>query len=304
VRYGTGFHRQFGCRGTTGRPISTDSVSSPVSTLSIITAVYNAQSTIAQTIDSVVTQKRNGLEHLLEHIIVDGLSTDGTLEVIEANEQPFTRVLSAKDNGIYDALNKGIRAATGDIIGFLHAGDVFAHSHVLRRVARVFQTHDVDCCYGDHEYVSRADPNRIVRYWKAGRYEDGIFRRGWMPPHPTFYARREVYDRLGLYDTSYTCAADYELMMRFLHKNGVSVAYIPEVLTRMRLGGVSNRSIRHIVRKTLEDLRAWRSNGLKGGGSAVLLKNVTKLPQFVLRDSASSPDDTRQVETWRPRKPR
>ena len=282
--------------------ISTDTCRNKLSfvKLSIITAVYNAERTIGHTMDSVAEQDAD----IFEHIIVDGLSTDKTLEVVEAKKKPFTKIVSEKDAGIYDALNKGIRAATGDVIGLIHADDFYPNKHVLSRVIDVFRKSHVDCCYGDHEYVQAGDVNRVVRYWKAGLYREGAFRRGWMPPHPTFYATREVYTRLGLYNTSFQCSGDYELMLRFLHKQGLSVAYIPAVLMRMRMGGESNRSLRKIAQKTMEDVRAWSTNHESGGVGAVLMKNVTKIPQAYLRQQTSDDRIDAGTQVWRPNKPR
>jgi glycosyltransferase len=268
--------------------------------LSIITAVYNAERTIGDTLDSVASQDAD----IFEHIIVDGLSTDRTLQVVEAKRRPFTRIVSERDAGIYDALNKGIRAATGDVIGFIHADDFYPDNHVLSRVMEAFEKSRVDCCYGDHEYVRAGDVRRVVRYWKAGLYREGAFRWGWMPPHPTFYATRDAYNRLGLYDTSFRCSGDYELMLRFMHKRGLSVAYIPAVLMRMRLGGESNRSLRKIARKTMEDVRAWSTNHESGGVAAVFMKNVTKLPQLFVRRRTVGNGAEIGTKIWRPTQPR
>ena len=271
-----------------------------INKLSIITAAYNAESTIGDTMDSVADQE--GV--CVEHIVVDGMSTDRTPAIVESRRTPDTVVIREQDTGIYDALNKGIRAATGDIIGILHADDTYANGKVLRTVAEVFEKYDVDCCYGDHEYVGASDSNKTVRYWKAGEYREHRFRWGWMPPHPAFYCRRDVFDRFGFYDTSYRIAADYDFMLRVMHLGQASVAYVPMVLSRMRVGGVSNRSLRTIAVKTREDLRVWRSNDLRGGGSAVLFKNLSKLPQFLRRNGPVQDESDLEVRTWRPRQPR
>jgi glycosyltransferase len=218
-----------------------------------------------------------------EHVVVDGLSKDRTLEVVRRKATEKTQVISEKDHGIYDALNKGIAHAQGDVIGFLHADDFYPDSQVLERVAHTFEDPQVDCCYGDHEYVRAEDSSRVVRYWRAGAYYPGIFLKGWMPPHTGFYARRSVYEKLGGFDTRLRIAADYEFMLRALHLHQHSVVYLPHVLTRMRVGGASNRSLKNILQKSREDLLAWKLNGLRGGYRAVALKNLSKLPQFFVR---------------------
>ena len=341
--------------------------------ISIITAVFNNAQHIGSCLESVRSQTWPGIEH----IIIDGGSTDGTLEVIKtgngsevigkrkntaegsevigltnevrgnrqevigSNHQspithdlsPVTRLISEPDNGIYDALNKGIRLATGDVIGFLHADDIYADETVIEKMAKAMAENNADSCYGDLEYVkdngnrsggtdkevkrSRGQEDRLtslqadkltgekdkrirgqessdrstqnselithnfktVRYWKSGPFEKGLFKKGWMPPHPTFFVRREVYRRLGAFDTGFRIAADYELMLRFLWKNDISTRYIPEVLIKMRTGGASNGSLRNILKKSAEDYRAMRMHGL-GGLATLVRKNISKIPQF------------------------
>lgn len=244
--------------------------------ITIITAVYNRAGTIGQALESVTAQSYVEVEHL----VVDGASTDGTLEEVQNRRHPGMRVISEPDEGIYDALNKGIAAATGDIIGLMHSDDFFAHDDVLRDVARTFEKTGADAVYGDLDYVSASDPDRIVRHWASGTYTRANLARGWMPPHPTLFVRREVFERYGAYDTSYRIAADYEAILRWFGKGGVVPAYLPEVLVKMRVGGESNRSIERIVRKSREDYRALQSNGI-GGVSALAWKNLSKLPQFL-----------------------
>jgi glycosyltransferase len=183
-------------------------------------------------------------------------------------------------------LNKGIRHASGDIIGFMHADDEFATSHSLARIASAFDDPAVDAVYGDLVYVNRADASRVVRYWRAGQYQRDQLTQGWMPPHPTFYVRAGVYSRFGTFDTRFRIAADYENMLRILWRGRVHAAYIPEVLVRMRMGGMSNLSVFNMLRKSREDYAAMRQNGI-GGLHALLLKNVTKLPQFVTKVAAA-----------------
>jgi glycosyltransferase involved in cell wall biosynthesis len=192
-------------------------------------------------------------------------------------------LVSEPDSGIYYALNKGLALATGEVVGFLHADDVYANETVLARIAAAFASPGeggaVDAVYGDLDYVSRTDPARVVRHWRSRAFQPDLLRRGWMPPHPTLYLRRALYERHGVFDTRYRIAADYDLMLRMLSRLAGRAVYLPQVLVRMRLGGVSNRSLAKIARKTWEDYQALRGNGL-GGLGALAWKNLSKLPQF------------------------
>jgi glycosyltransferase involved in cell wall biosynthesis len=244
--------------------------------VSIITAVYNNQETIASALDSALAQ--TGVE--LELIVIDGGSTDGTLAVLNGYADRIAVLVSEPDKGIYDALNKGIRRASGEVLGFLHSDDLFADDNVLKRVEGAFADPQIEAVYGDLLYVLKENPEAVVRYWKAGAFSRARLGWGWMPPHPTFYVRRAVYERMGMFDTNYRIAADYDCMLRFLGKGRVRVGYIPEVLVKMRLGGASNRSIKNILRKSQEDYRALKNNKV-GGMGALVWKNLSKLPQFI-----------------------
>lgn len=244
--------------------------------VSVITACLNCRDTIADALDSALSQTHDDLEL----IVIDGGSTDGTLDVLRGYANRLGALVSEPDAGIYDALNKGIRCATGEAVGFLHADDLFADREVLSLVAHAFSERSVQAVYGDLVYVRRGDPDRVVRYWKAGAFSPSKLRRGWMPPHPTFYVRRSVYERLGAFDTSYRIAADYDCMLRFLFKGEVVPAYIPRVLVQMRSGGASNRSLSNIVQKSREDFRALKNNAV-GGLGPLALKNLRKVSQFI-----------------------
>jgi glycosyltransferase involved in cell wall biosynthesis len=250
--------------------------------ISVITAVFNRAATLGESLRSVHSQRWPDVEH----IVIDGGSTDGSLAILDQHKSRISRIVSEPDGGLYDALNKGIRHASGDVIGFMHADDEFATPQALAHVAAAFEDPDVGAVYGDLVYVKKNDVSRVVRYWRAGQYQRTQLTQGWMPPHPTFYVRREVYSRFGGFDTRYRIAADYENMLRILWRGRIKAAYIPEVLVRMRVGGISNMSIFNMLHKSREDYAAMRENGI-GGLQALLLKNVTKLPQFVTRVAAA-----------------
>jgi glycosyltransferase len=243
--------------------------------ISILTVVFNRVDTIATAIQSVAHQTYSNVEH----VVVDGASSDGTLSVINANKRPSMLVFSEPDDGIYDALNKSISLSSGDIIGIMHSDDFFAHNQVLAKIAECFTDPEIDAVYGDLDYISASDSNHIVRRWKAGSFAPAKLNRGWMPPHPTLFIRRQVVEDWGGYDIRYRIAADYDAMLRYLVKGQIKLAYIPEVLVKMRVGGESNRSLGRILLKSSEDLQAIRQNGV-GGVGTLALKNLRKLPQF------------------------
>ena len=246
--------------------------------ISVITAVYKSEATVGEAISSVAAQTHTDLEH----VIVEGNSPDGSLAVIERSAHDRMRIISERDDGIYDALNKGIRTATGDVVGFLHSDDFFAHDGALARIASVFEDPAVEAVFSDLDYVAQADPTRVIRHWSTGPFYPERLKYGWMPAHPTLYLRRSVYDRLGGYDTSFGIAADYDFILRYFAQIEAKAVYIPEVLYKMRLGGVSNRNLARIRQKMQEDLHAIRRNKVGGLGTLVL-KNTSKLGQFISR---------------------
>lgn len=246
---------------------------------SIVTAVFNREDTISDALASVQGQSYGAVEHLIQ----DGGSTDGTLDLIRARATDTTLLVSEPDSGIYDALNKGISRASGDVVGLMHSDDFFAHDRVLERVAEILQDRDIDGVYGDLDYVSATNTRKVVRQWRSGSYSRDKLRWGWMPPHPTLFLRREVFETWGLYDPEFQIAADYDAVLRFLWKGHVNLAYLPEVLVKMRVGGASNRSLRHILRKSREDYQALRRNGV-GGAGVLFAKNASKLRQFMIKE--------------------
>ena len=246
--------------------------------ISIITAVHNRRNSILEAIASV--QRQRDVD--LEHIVVDGSSTDGTTEIARSALRPQDLLISEPDRGIYDALQKGLAAATGEIIGLLHSDDEYADRNVLRDVHRSLAEVDVDGVYGNLDYVSQDDPGRVVRHWRAGEFSERRLRWGWMPPHPTLFVRRRVLESHGGYDSSYAIAGDYDAILRYFGSGQLNFAYLDRVIVKMRVGGASNRSLRQIIRKSREDLRAVRANRV-GGVTTVMLKNVRKFHQFAAR---------------------
>ncbi len=245
--------------------------------VSIITSVYNNASTIEDAVLSVLSQNYKDIEY----IVVDGSSTDGTVEIIKKYEDQISKFVSEKDKGIYDGLNKGIGLATGDVIGFLHSDDIYANAEVITRVAQAFASTGVDAVYGDLVYTSKSDTTKILRYWKGRVFKPSLLKQGWMPAHPTFFVRRELYECYGSFDTSFCIAADYDFMLRVLSK-GIKTHYLPSVLYKMRVGGESNKSIKNIIQKMQEDYRALKNNNV-GGFSTLVIKNLSKIPQFIKR---------------------
>ncbi len=226
--------------------------------ISLITVCWNAGATIGDTLKSIDRQSFRDFEHL----IIDGASSDDTLAIISRTRAENRQLLSEPDKGIYDAMNKGIGLARGDIVGFLNADDVFANDNVLERIADTFGVLGVDCVYGDLVYVAREKPEKITRYWRSSAFKPRSFRRGWFPPHPTLYLRREVYENVGRFDLSYRHAADVELMMRVFEVGKVKSVRIPDVLVRMKGGGASNNGLRTVLRQNREIQTALELHGL------------------------------------------
>lgn len=244
---------------------------------SIITATLNSALTIADCLLSVNSQTEP-----VEHIIIDGLSKDNTLEIVR-NVSPSARILSEPDKGLYDAMNKGIELASGDVIGILNADDFYSNPNVIKKAAEIFEDNTVASCYGDLVYVDTVKTDHVIRYWQSGNFDCQRFYYGWMPPHPTFFARRSIYEKYGRFNLSLGSSADYELMLRFLFKHRISTAYIPEVLVNMRAGGVSNASLKNRILANKMDRLAWKVNGLKPMPWTLLLKPLSKIYQYLVR---------------------
>lgn len=243
--------------------------------ISTITPVYN-EPRLRSTLQSILSQRD---VEAVETIVVDGGSTDETVGIIDDFRDVIDVLIREPDDGVYDAMNKGIRRASGDVVGILNADDRYQHEFVLSDVEEELRNGDVDACYGDLVYVDEQD--EPVRYWKSGHYRPYRFRLGWMPPHPTFFARRQVYEENDLFDLDFTIAADYELMLRLLFKEGITVTYLDEVLVRMATGGKSNESVTNVVRANMEVYQAWRRNRLRGGFLVPVVKPLRKIVQYV-----------------------
>ena len=252
--------------------------------VSIITITYNSAQTVEETIKTVVMQDYPEIEYL----IIDGKSKDRTLEIVKKYDTKISKVISEKDNGLYDALNKGIAHATGDVIGMLHSDDLYSNEKVISKVMQMFDNDEtLEGVYADLVFVSRKDINKPMRVWQSGEYVAGSFLKGWMPPHPTFFVRKEVYEKYGGFNTSLKLSADYELMLRFIHKHEIKIAYLKESIVKMRMGGVSNVSIFVKLKANLEDKLAWRLNGMKPGFATTLLKPLKKIGQYFKRAYAT-----------------
>jgi glycosyltransferase involved in cell wall biosynthesis len=242
--------------------------------ITIITVVYNSQNTIERCINSVLRQNFKDIQY----IVIDGGSTDNTTQLISKYRQDIDSFISEPDNGVYDAMNKGIAMATGDIIGTINADDFFADDDVLSNIAKVFAEQNTDILYGDLDYI---DPNdKVIREWRSGKYRKGMFNWGWMPPHPTFYCKKTLFENLGGYKLDYGSAGDYELMLRFIHLNSISVYYLNKVLVKMVVGGISNKSLGNRVQAIRFDLKAMRNNNIFFPMATILFKPLRKIAQF------------------------
>lgn len=247
-------------------------------TISIITTTYNSEKTVTDTLECIKQQTHPHVEH----IIIDGLSGDSTLDIVRSYPH-ISKIVSEKDKGIYDAMNKGLAVASGEVIGILNSDDIYVHKDVLARIAQIFANENVDVCYADLQYVQQHDLNVVTRTWKSGKFRARSFYRGWMPPHPTVFVRRSVYDKVGNFNLTLKSAADYELMLRIFVKNRFRVHYHPEIIVKMRAGGMSNVSFVNRLRANKEDREAWKINDLTPRFYTLYLKPIRKITQFFKR---------------------
>jgi glycosyltransferase len=249
--------------------------------ISVITATWNSEFAIQSCIDSVASQSYPNIEH----VVIDGDSSDLTVKIINSNLDHIDVFLSEPDRGIYDALNKGIAISSGEVIGFLHSDDVYAHVDVISNIATVFEDPSVCAVYGNLQYSQRDDIKKIVRVWKSSVFNRNKLKRGWMPPHPTLYVRREIYEKINFFNINYRISADYLSILQIFSLPNFKSVYLPETLVVMRLGGVSNKSILSVLNKSNEDFRALRSCNFSRLNSfiALLWKNLSKVNQFFVK---------------------
>ena len=245
--------------------------------VSIITVTYNSEKSLQRSIDSVISQDYPNIEH----IFIDGGSTDNTVCIIKNNKEHISTYISEKDSGIYQALNKGIRLATGDIIGILNSDDVFADTNIISKVVDSFEKNSSDVVYGDLLYVTNNyNKNKTIRYWKSNIYNPKDIYSGWMPPHPTMFCKKSVFDTYGLYNESLQISSDYDFILRIFKQPSLKKNFLPVVMVKMTMGGISNGSFRNILKKSYEDLKALKTNNI-GGLHTLLLKNIRKLRQLI-----------------------
>lgn len=244
--------------------------------ISIITATYNSAATIKDTLMSVNNQDYPNIEH----IIIDGNSNDKTLDIVQEYGKRVTTIVSEPDSGIYDAMNKGIKAATGDVVGILNSDDFYAYDDVVSKIVLAFESDNtIDGVYTDLFYVKQDAPDEVVRHWVSKPFKQKSFFKGWHPPHPTLYLKREVYENFGVFDLNFKLAADFELMMRFFEKYKIKTQYLNTTTIRMRLGGATSKNLSNVKKQNIECIKAFESNGFK----APLLYPVYRLLPKILQ---------------------
>ena len=249
--------------------------------ISLITVTYNSEKYLSQCIESVQMQDYGDLEH----IIIDGNSTDNTVSIIKKYEAGIAKWVSEPDNGMYDAINKGIAIATGEVIGLLNSDDILVSADVISCIAQTFKEQNTDSVYGDLEYVDKENTDKIYRVWKGQTYRRNLFKIGWMPGHPTFYIKKALIDKYGGYESHYFTAADYEFMARYLFKHKISSFYLPKLFVKMRMGGASNKSIYQRLRANRRDYLAMKKNNIPLPFIVSILKPLIKIHQYSIRQN-------------------
>ncbi len=243
--------------------------------ISIVTPVLNSFNFLEKTILSVKNQDYP----YIEHIIIDGESTDGTLDIIKKYDGKYNmKWLSEKDNGIYSAMNKGFALTKGDVVGILNSDDTYASEKTISTIVKSIK--NSDCCWGNLIYVDKKDKNKTIRRWDSSSYKKNLFKKGWHPPHPTFFVKREIFLKYGLFNINFKIASDYELMLRFLEKHNISSVFIPEILVKMTIGGISNKNIFNVFKANIECYKSWKINNLKINPLMILLKPLSKINQY------------------------
>tara|TARA_B110000211_G_C14090125_1_gene558566 strand:- start:861 stop:1604 length:744 start_codon:yes stop_codon:yes gene_type:complete len=245
--------------------------------ISIITVCFNSEKTIRDAIESVLSQRYPDIEY----IIIDGLSKDNTMSIASEYDDKISKIISEPDNGIYDAMNKGIMLTTGDVVAFLHSDDVYENNTIISDIVNCFDN-STQGIYGDLIYTSKVDLNKVIRYWKSDDFSPSLLSKGWVMPHPTLFLRRDVYQKYGAFDMSFKIASDYDFMLRIL-KDNIAVKRLPKVIYKMRVGGESNRSIKNILHQTKEDWIILRKNKINNPFFALFYKKMSKIMQFVRR---------------------
>ena len=245
--------------------------------VSLIVSTYNSKDFIKDCLDSILEQSYNNIEI----IIIDGKSTDGTVEFLKSycNLNSNIFLVSEKDRGIYDALNKGVCKASGELIGFVHSDDFLVSSTIISEISKKIIKENLDGIYGDLHYVHKHNTNKIIRKWESCEFNRSLLKNGWMPAHPTFFLKKSVYEKHGLFDLNYSISSDYDFMLRVLLDETLKFGYLPKIIIKMRVGGISNRNISSIMKKSIEDYRVLKKNNV-GGYITLIKKNLSKLKQF------------------------
>jgi glycosyltransferase len=247
--------------------------------ISIITASYNSFPSIADALNSIAAQK----DVTIEHVVVDGESEDQTIDAIN-KAHSVSKFVSEPDKGIYDALNKGVHLACGDIIGLLHSDDLFYSDETLKNIVETFNETQADVVYGDLIYVDKNNTDKVIRYWKSQPFKPALLKRGWMPAHPTIFMRKDVYEKHGDFDLNLKISADYDFVLRVFSDSALKLVYLPEVITKMRVGGASNRGLKNIILKSKEDFRVLKKNRMPFPLWILFTKNILKISQFLRKD--------------------
>jgi glycosyltransferase len=245
--------------------------------VSIVTGTYNSQDYISDCVKSVNTQNYG----TIEHIIIDGASKDNTIKIIKSMPNRVSKIISEPDDGIYDAMNKGLQNTTGDVVGILNSDDFYIDSNVISKVVEAFETTEADCVFGDLYYVEQSNTDKIVRKWVTGPYKKGAFKKGWHPAHPSFFVKRKVYEEYGYFNTNLSLAADFELMLRLLEKYQLKHHYISEPLVKMRIGGATSSGLKNTITGNKEVMKAFRINNLNVDKFYPFKRLVPKLKQFI-----------------------
>ena len=247
--------------------------------ISIITASFNSEKTIKDTIESILNQSYKDVEY----IVIDGNSSDNTLDTINGySDKIDIKVISEPDKGLYDAMNKGIKIATGEVIGILNSDDFYKNNTVLEKIASCFEKNpQIDACYADLEFVDSIETSKVVRVWKAGNFEEKKLNNGWIIPHPTFFVKKSIYEKYGVFNTSFKIAADYELLLRLLKLHKINLFYLPEIIISMRIGGVSGRNLKQRRKGWRELKKSWEINNLKLPKFFILRRILFKIGQYL-----------------------